>query len=170
MNTYYEHSNDIEDEEDIAKMPMFDQVHNKSIELNVKNARCTNTALMTEKRAKHCLTMMEDCKCSYNKLILAIGGVTIKYRRDPYLKKTTQSVHDLASVEFYSLQGRTWDRFNSRLNIARHSASASYIGDYVYVMGGHTVDQPKKFINTFERCHKLVPSSVFERITLKQRE
>jgi hypothetical protein len=32
------------------------------------------------------------------------------------------------------------------------------------------LEQPKKFINTIERCHKNVPSSLFERLSIKQRE
>jgi hypothetical protein len=38
------------------------------------------------------------------------------------------------------------------------------------VIGGHTVGQPDKFINTIERCHKAVPSPHFERISIRQRE
>lgn len=38
--------------------------------------------------------------------------------------------------------------------------------DYTYVIGGHTVSQPEKFINSIERCHKSVPSSYFERVNI----
>jgi len=40
----------------------------------------------------------------------------------------------------------------------------------VYVIGGHSLKAPGKFINTLERCHKSVPSSRFERISIKQPE
>lgn len=123
---------------------------------------------MNEKRAKHCLVMVEDPRDAYNKLVLAIGGITVRCKRDPYLKRTTQRHVDLASVEYFSLKERKWERFNAKLQIARHQASASYINGYIYVIGGHTVDFPDKFINTIERCHKSVPSSNFERINIKQ--
>ena len=38
----------------------------------------------------------------------------------------------------------------------------------MYVIGGHTLTSPGKFINTIERCHKTVPSSHFERISIRQ--
>ena len=125
---------------------------------------------MTEKRAKHCLCMLPDPQNAYNKIILAIGGVTVSYWRDPYQKQTKQKIKDLASVEFYSINESKWQRYNARLQIARHEASASYLGDFIYVIGGHTMQSPKKFINTIERCHKNVPSSLFERINIKQRD
>ena len=111
---------------------------------------------------------MKDPKNKYNSLILAIGGITVTNRKDPYLKKITQTITDLASVEYFSITDSKWERYNAGLEIARHEASASYLGDYIYVIGGHTVSQPKKFINTIERCHKTVRSSHFERINIKQ--
>lgn len=71
--------------------------------------------MMTEKRAKHCLTIIDDPANSYNKLVLAIGGITVRNRRDPYLKKTTQTLCDIATVEFFSLETKKWERYNARL-------------------------------------------------------
>lgn len=73
----------------------------------------------------------------------------------------------METVEYFSLGERRWQRFNAKLQIARHQASASFLKDFIYVVGGHTTDQPGKFINTLERCHKTVPSSHFERINIR---
>ena len=77
-------------------------------------------------------------------------------------------MHDTDSVEFYSLGTKTFQRYNAKLCIARNQASACFIEDYVYVVGGHTVKHPNKFINTIERCHKSVPSSYFEQVRVRQ--
>lgn len=70
---------------------------------------------MTEKRAKHCLAMMEDPKNPFNKLILAIGGISIIYNKDPYTKTKTQKYKDLSTVESYSIQDGNWERYNAHL-------------------------------------------------------
>jgi hypothetical protein len=116
MNAWVENP----EEEDAAMMQQFDKTHDESFEFNVKHGKCLVKAKMTEKRAKHCLAMVEDPKNSFNKLILAIGGIQVGYRRDPYLKQTKQRVKDLASVEFFSLNDKKWERYNAKLQIARH--------------------------------------------------
>jgi hypothetical protein len=70
---------------------------------------------MNEKRAKHCLTVFEDTKSTFNKLILAIGGISINHVRDPYLKQIKERVKDLETVEMYSVNEGTWERFNAKL-------------------------------------------------------
>ena len=47
--------------------------------------------------------MLPDPQNAYNKIILAIGGITLSYWRDPYQKQTKQTIKDLASIEFYSI-------------------------------------------------------------------
>ena len=42
------------------------------------------------------------------------------YRRDPYQKQTKWRVKDLSSVEFFSLNDKKWERYNAKLQIARH--------------------------------------------------
>jgi hypothetical protein len=83
MNTYVENPDD-----EAGNWEIFDQTWDRSFEFNIKWGRITNRAIMTQKRAKHCLCMIQDPKNTFNKLILAIGGITISYKRDPYLKKT----------------------------------------------------------------------------------
>jgi hypothetical protein len=70
---------------------------------------------MNEKRAKHCMVIVEDPADAYNKLILAIGGVSVSYHRDPYLKETKQKVFDLSSVEAFSISNGKWQRYNAKL-------------------------------------------------------
>lgn len=65
-------------------------------------------------------------------------------------------------VEFYSLKEGNWKTFNAKLTILRLSASACYYKDYIYVIGGHNLKHPDKFINTIERCHKSGHQSFFE--------
>jgi hypothetical protein len=160
-------NSDCENPEDPAMSPQFDYCFAGTYEFNVKHGKCLSKAFMTEKRAKHCLAMYEDPANPYNKLVLAIGGVSVAYIKDPYKKQTRQRVSDLSTIDCYSLESKQWTRFNAKIQIARHSASASYIKDYIYVIGGHTVDLPHKFINTIERCHKSVPSSNFERLNIR---
>ena len=104
-----------ENPEDPVWSPVYDQTHEESYEFNVKYGRLNQMALMKDKRAKHCLVILEDYQNVFNKLILAIGGVNITYKNDPYQKTTKQIYHDLASVEFYSLEDKKWDRYNARL-------------------------------------------------------
>jgi hypothetical protein len=84
MNTYIENPTAL----DANEWQMFDQAHDTSFEFNVKSGRMNLKALMTEKRAKHCLCMLPDPQNTYNKIILAIGGITVSYWRDPYQKQT----------------------------------------------------------------------------------
>ena len=94
----------LENPEDPSYSLAFDHAYAESFEFNVKFARCTGRATMNEKRAKHCLAMVEDPANPFNKLILAIGGVSVNRWRDPYQKVTKQRVYDLATVEFFSLE------------------------------------------------------------------
>lgn len=71
MNTWVENP----EEEDFTLTSQFDKTHEVSFEFNVKYGKCLVQAKMTEKRAKHCLAMVEDPKNAYNKLVLAIGGI-----------------------------------------------------------------------------------------------
>jgi hypothetical protein len=148
----------------------FEYAFADAFELNVKLGKLVTHSFMNEKRAKHCLCLYQDPHNIYNKFILAIGGVTITYKKDPYQKRTYQITTDLNTIECFSFETKKWDRFNAKLQIARHSASTCYLHDFIYVIGGHTVEQPNKFINTIERCHKLVPSSHFERLNIRQPE
>lgn len=128
----------LENPEDVYS-EIFDYCHEMSFELNVKLGTCTTVSKMKEKRARHCLTMMPSGD-HFNKHIIAVGGVQIRYNRDPYKKRTKMIYFDLANIEYYSLATQTWEKFNARLQIARHDASVSYVSDYLYVIGGHTVD------------------------------
>mmetsp|Transcript_35043 Transcript_35043/g.26147 ORF Transcript_35043/g.26147 Transcript_35043/m.26147 type:complete len:227 (+) Transcript_35043:533-1213(+) len=99
-----------------------------------------------------------------------MGGVSVITKRDLLLKKSWQVWFDLDSVEFFSLKSRSWSVYNSKLNIARHSSAACVIKEFVYVVGGHKVELPGKFINTIERCHNAVQQSYFELINVKATE
>jgi len=63
------------------------RAHAATFEFNVKSGRSIEHK-MTEHRAKHCLLIMPDPSNQYNKLILAIGGVTVRDRKNPYTKRT----------------------------------------------------------------------------------
>eukprot|EP00347_Sterkiella_histriomuscorum_P017947 403347374 len=146
----------------------FDHTYNDAFLFDVKNTKLLNHMKMTTNRAKHCVAMLNDPNDSFNRLILVIGGVYVTNHRDLFKKTSYQKYHDISNVEFYSIKSQSFERYNANLSIARHSASACYLKDYVYVIGGHTVDHPTKYINTIERCHKSVPSSYFERINVQQ--
>lgn len=147
----------------------FDHVHDDSFMFNVKNLGQVKHTKMMMKRAKHCLALTVDPKDPYNQLILAIGGIYVTHRQDLFYKKTIQTFHDTNLVEYYSIKSQKWETYNSKLSLPRYSAAACSIKDYVYVVGGHKISQPSKFINTIERCHKNIPSSYFQVITVKQR-
>jgi hypothetical protein len=63
----------------------------------------------------------------------------LTYYRDLFKKATTQTLHDIESVEFFSLKSNKWEVYNARLSIGRHSAAACCIKEYLYVIGGHKV-------------------------------
>ena len=133
----------LENPEDVFSQ-QFDYTYNDAFLFNVKQ---THQQLqkplhlkMTMNRAKHCLTQLQDPRDPFNKLVLVIGGVYVTYKRDLFLKSTSMKHHDTATVEYYSLKTRTFERYNAKLSIARHSAAACSLMDYVYVIGGHTVD------------------------------
>ena len=99
----------MENPEDPAGSESLIHAHAETYEFDAKHGRLIMDGVkMTERRAKHCLLMMPDPSNSYNKLIIVIGGVTVKDRKNPYTKKTVQSYHDLDSVEYFSLAERKW--------------------------------------------------------------
>ena len=92
MNTLYENP------EDIHKSPQFDYAYDTSFMFDVKRkvrdeeitskdmGVCMGEYKMVEKRAKHCMTIVQDPHDSYNKLIIAIGGINITHYRDLFKK------------------------------------------------------------------------------------
>ena len=49
---------------------------------------------MMERRAKHSLTQMQDPMDSFNKLLIALGGITFTYHTNLQKKKKTQSMKE----------------------------------------------------------------------------
>ncbi|CDW81731.1 UNKNOWN [Stylonychia lemnae] len=147
----------------------FDYVYDDSFLFDVKHTKVLNKMHMHMKRAKHCVTIQQDPVDQFNRLVLIIGGVYITYHKDLFKKTTYQKYHDTANVEYYSMKTQSFERYNAKLSIARHSAAACNLHNYTYVIGGHTVDHPLKYINTIERCHRSVPSSFFEKFDVKQK-
>ena len=117
----------------------FEYTYNDAFIFNVKKVELVHHTNMNTNRARHCMTFAEDPNDSYNKLVIVIGGIYITYHKDLFLKKTTASYHNTANVEFYSLSTKTFERYNAKLCLPRHSASACYLNNYTYVIGGHTV-------------------------------
>jgi hypothetical protein len=84
-----------------------------------------------------------------------------------FKKKKIQTVYDTDLVEFFDFYTKKWEVFDARLARARHGAAACELKGYIYVVGGHTVELPKQYINSIERCSTKASQSSFDLIDLK---
>lgn len=104
-------------------------------------------------RALHFSCIFVDPGDPTNKIVITAGGLNVVKKVDIFLKRKSQSFHDLDTVERFDFSKGVWDIFNAKLSIPRHQASICELKGFLYVIGGHKVELPNEFISSIERCH-----------------